>query len=256
MQKTYFASDFHLGIAGKLSSPERERKMVRWLDHIKEDAAAIYLVGDLFDFWFEYKSVIPKGYARLFGKLAELRDADLPIYFFTGNHDLWMFRYFEDEFGIPIYRKPIIRDIAGKTFFIGHGDGLGPDDYGYKRMKKVFTNPLCQWLFARLHPNLGLGVARYFSIRSRHQDPVVKHYLGDDKEWLVAYANRKSEQLAQKIDYFIFGHRHLPIQMTLKNQHSQYINIGEWLYACSYGVFDGEKMEIEFFETEDGRVFP
>ncbi|MEM0993157.1 MAG: UDP-2,3-diacylglucosamine diphosphatase [Bacteroidota bacterium] len=256
MQKTYFASDFHLGTDGKLSSQERERKIVRWLNAIQEDAAAIYLVGDIFDFWFEYKRVIPKGYVRLFGKLAELRDANLPIYFFTGNHDLWMFNYLEDEFGIPVYRQPIIRDINGKTFFIGHGDGLGPNDRGYKMMKKVFTNKTCQWLFARLHPNFGVGLARYLSQRSRRQDPVIERYLGNEKEWLVVYANRKIERLTQEIDYFVFGHRHLPIHMTLNNKKSQYVNIGEWLHACSYGVFDGEHMQIQFFEQPNAKVFP
>ena len=139
MKNTYFASDFHLGVAGRLSSREREQQIVRWLTSIQDQAAAIYLVGDIFDFWFEYKRVIPKGHVRLLGKLAELRDAGIPIYFFTGNHDIWMFRYFEDELDIPIYREPIVRKINGKKFFIGHGDGLGPGDHGYKLMKQVFT---------------------------------------------------------------------------------------------------------------------
>jgi UDP-2,3-diacylglucosamine hydrolase len=256
MRKTYFASDFHLGVPGKLSSVARERQIVRWLDMVKTDAAAIYLVGDVFDFWFEYKRVIPKGYIRLFGKLAELRDANIPIYFFTGNHDMWMFRYLEDELDIPIYREPIIRSINGKTFFIGHGDGLGPNDYGYKFIKKVFNNRLCQWLFARLHPNFGIGLADFLSRRSRAQDPVEERFLGEEGEWLIAYANRKIERLDTPIDYFVFGHRHLPIQYLLSNKKSQYINIGEWLHHCSYGVFDGNQMEIRFFENEEGKLFP
>ncbi|MEM1326596.1 MAG: UDP-2,3-diacylglucosamine diphosphatase [Bacteroidota bacterium] len=256
MRKTYFASDFHLGVPGKLSSAARERQIVRWLDTIKSDAAAIYLVGDVFDFWFEYKRVIPKGYIRLFGKLAELRDAHIPIYFFTGNHDMWMFRYLEEELDIPIYRQPIIREIEGRTFFIGHGDGLGPNDVGYKLIKKVFNNRLCQWLFARLHPNFGVGLADFLSRRSRAQDPVEEYFLGEDKEWLIAYANRKIERLDQPIDYFVFGHRHLPIHYLLNNGSSQYFNIGEWLHHCSYGVFDGQKMHIDFFENEKGKIFP
>src|SRR5690606_23027915 len=152
----YFASDFHLGIDTRLSSSERERQVVRWLDFVKNDAQEIYLVGDLFDFWFEYKTVIPKGYSRLLGKLSELRDGGLPIYFFTGNHDMWMFRYFENEMGIPIYRQPIERELLGKKFIIGHGYGVGPGDYGYIFIKKVFANPVCQWLFERLHPNFGI----------------------------------------------------------------------------------------------------
>jgi len=256
MARTYFASDFHLGTTGKVSSKEREAQIVRWLTQIQEDAAAIYLVGDIFDFWFEYKRVIPKGYTRFLGKLAELRDMNIPIYFFTGNHDMWMFGYFEEELGIPVYRKPIIRTINNKTFFIGHGDGLGPSDHNYKRLKKVFQNKTCQWLFERLHPNFGIGLAEMMSKRSRKHDPVVEHYLGDEKEWLVAYANRKTEQLEQPIDYFIFGHRHLTIKMLLNNDHSQYINIGEWLHANSYGVLDGNDVQICFFENENGKIFP
>ncbi|MEM6700296.1 MAG: UDP-2,3-diacylglucosamine diphosphatase, partial [Bacteroidota bacterium] len=204
-------------------------------------------------FWFEYKRVIPKGYVRLLGKLAKLRDAGIPIYFFTGNHDIWMFRYFEEELDIPIYREPIIREINGKKFFIGHGDGLGPGDHAYKLMKRFFTNKFCQWLYARLHPNFGVGLAKFLSVRSREKDPVEERFLGEEREWLVTFANEYAEQ---PIDYFVFGHRHLPIKMTLKNQHSQYINIGEWLYNNSYAFFDGKEMELAFFENENGRVFP
>jgi len=167
LKKTFFASDFHLGVDARLTSAERERQVVRWLRQIAPEAEAIYLVGDLFEFWFEYKTVIPKGFSRLFGVLAELRDAGIPVYVFTGNHDLWMFGYFEQEFGIKVYRKPIDTIIHGKTFMIGHGDGLGPGDMGYKRMKKVFTNPFSQWLFGWLHPDLGIRLANFSSQKSR-----------------------------------------------------------------------------------------
>jgi UDP-2,3-diacylglucosamine hydrolase len=245
---TYFASDFHLGVNGRLPSAERERQIVRWLDTVSKDAEAIYLVGDVFDFWFEYRSVVPKGYVRLLGKLAELRDGGLPIYYFTGNHDMWVFRYFENELGIPTYREPIVRDIHGKTFFIGHGDGLGPGDHGYKFLKKVFANPVCQWLFARLHPNFGIGLAHFWSGKSRALYPEAPRFLGEEKEWLIHFANEKLDTL--HVDYFIFGHRHLPIHHVLKNGTSHYINLGEWLYAASYGVFDGEEVEIAYFEKE------
>jgi len=249
---TYFASDFHLGVNARLTSAERERQMVRWLDMVSKDAEAMYLVGDVFDFWFEYKTVVPKGYVRLLGKLAELRDGGLPIYYFTGNHDMWMFHYFEEELGIPTYREPIVREIHGKTFFIGHGDGLGPGDHGYKFLKKVFANPLCQWLFARLHPNFGIGLANFFSGKSRSLYPEAPSFRGEMDEWLVTFANEKLDTLAA--DYFIFGHRHLPIDYMLKNETSRYINLGEWLYGCSYAVFDGEEVEVRFFEQEEGKV--
>ena len=244
MGKIYFASDFHL----TLETQEREQYIVRWLDFVKQDAEAIYLVGDIFDFWFEYKTVVPKGYIRFLGKLAELRDAGIPIYFFTGNHDMWMFRYFEDELGIPIYRKPIVKDIKGKKFFIGHGDGLGPGDHSYKWMKKVFANPFCQWLFARLHPNFGVGLANLSSQSSRK-------YKGDtgyttkENEWLYAYANRKLK--SDYCDYFVFGHRHIPMNLQLENGKSRYINLGEWFHRRSYLVVDENEVKIQFFENEE-----
>lgn len=254
MKKTYFASDFHLGIDVKYSSQEREKQIVRWLRQIKEDAAALYLVGDIFDFWFEYKKVVPKGYVRLFGALADLRDHGIPIYYFTGNHDMWMFKYMEEEFDIPIYRKPIKTEIQGKTFFIGHGDGLGPKDHGYKFLKKVFDNRICQFLFGLIHPNWGIGLANFWSGTSRdskkNKDSTT--FLGEDQEWLLMYANRKVKEVPA--DYFVFGHRHLPINYTLKNGKSRYINLGDWMNYNSYGVFDGIEFKICFFENEEGEV--
>lgn len=247
-KKIYFASDFHLGAQGSLSSADREKQIVRWLDHIKEDAAALYLVGDVFDFWFEYKTVVPRGYVRILGKLAELRDSGLPIYFFIGNHDMWMFSYFEEELGIPVYRQPIVEKLHGKTFFIGHGDGLGPGDHSYKLLKKVFANPLCQFLFGRLHPNFGIGLARFWSGRSRDANPGETKFLGPEKEWLIAYAHRKMESI--DVDFFIFGHRHLPIDYTLKDQKTRYINLGEWMNYNTYAVFDGETLELKAFEKK------
>lgn len=252
-KKIYFASDFHLGVDAKFSSKERELQIIRWLEEIKEDAEAIYLVGDLFDFWFEYNSVIPKGYVRFLAKLASLRDSGIPIYVFTGNHDMWMFNYFEEELGIPVFRSPITKTFHGKTFFIGHGDGLGPGDYGYKFLKKIFANPICQWLFARIHPNFGFGLANFWSNKSRDANKAETQFLGEEKEWLLIYANEQLEKKA--VDFFIFGHRHLPIDYTLKNNKSRYINLGEWMNYNSYAVFDGQELRIKFFENDDGKVF-
>lgn len=253
--KTYFASDFHLGVDARLSSRDRERQIVRWLDSISADADALYLVGDVFDSFFEYKKVIPKGFSRLLGKLGELTDGGLPIYFFTGNHDMWIFRFFEEELNIPIYREPIVRNIHGKTCFIGHGDGLGPGDYGYKFIKKVFANKTCQWLFARVHPNLGLGAMHFFSGQSRQaQDPSVEAlFLGENQEWLAIFAN---ETLIQQpdIDFFVFGHRHLAIDWVLNNQKSRYINLGEWLHLNTFASFDGTDFIIQTFENEGIKI--
>ena len=253
-KKTYFASDFHLGVDARLTTAERERQIVRWLHQCATDAEAIYLIGDVFDFWFEYRSVVPKGYTRLLGTLAELTDGGLPIYFFTGNHDMWIFKYFEQELGIPTYRAPIQRQIGGKNFFIGHGDGLGPLDYGYKRLKKVFNSPICQWLFERIHPNFGVGLANYWSQRSRATDPADPIWLGDENEWLYLYAQRKIAQLPD-IDYFVFGHRHLPADYLLPSRAARYINTGDWMHYNSYAVFDGQDdIRVRFFDNPTGKV--
>lgn len=253
MKKTYFASDFHLGSDGRLTSRDRERLIVRWLDTIAPDAEALYLVGDVFDYWFEYSKVVPKGFVRLLGRLADLREQGLPIFFFTGNHDMWMFRYLEEELGIPIYRAPIQRELGGKRFFIGHGDGLGPGDYGYKFIKAVFSNPACQWLFGRVHPNGGLWLMDTFSGTSRKANPSDPKFHGEEKERLISFCNAQLD--VQPVDYFVFGHRHLPIDFTLKNGKSRYINLGDWLAFNSYAVFDGQELTLQFFENENGKAF-
>lgn len=247
-KKIYFASDFHLGAPNYTASRERERLVVQWLDAIKEDAQAIYLVGDVFDFWFDYKTVVPRGYIRLLGKLAELREAGIAIYLFTGNHDLWYNDYFPTELDIPVYKAPIQIDINGKHFFVGHGDGLGPHDTGYKLMKKVFTNPLCKWLFRWLHPDLGVSLASFLSRRSRASQGYEETFVKPEDEWLYLYANRKLKALPHT-NYFVFGHRHLPLDLTLDNGTSRYINLGEWFKAKTYAVFDGEELSLKVFEA-------
>lgn len=245
-KKIYFASDNHLGAPSVKESLVREKKFVNWLDTIKHDAEAIFLLGDLFDFWFEYKTVVPKGFTRTLGKLAELTDAGIPIYYFVGNHDLWMQGYFEEELNIPVYHKPREYTFNGKTFFIGHGDGLGPGDKGYKRMKKLFTNPIAKWFFRWLHPDLGVRLAQYLSVKNKlisGDDDVT--FLGEDGEWLVQYCKRKLEQKHR--DYFIFGHRHLPLEIELAS-NSHYINLGDWIHYFTYGVFDGNSMELKTFQ--------
>ncbi len=250
--KIYFASDFHLGLDAHSTSKERESQLVRWLDLISKDATEIYLVGDLFDFWFEYKTVVPKGFIRFVGKLAQLRDDGIPIYIFTGNHDMWMFGYFTEELDIPIYRSAITRTLGGKRFYIGHGDGLGPEDHGYKFLKRVFSSPVSQWLFARLHPNFAFWMANFWSKRSRRSATDRDQLLGRSKEWLVAYAHEILKE--EEIDYFIFGHRHLPIDCQLDGGKSRYVNLGDWLEYNSYATFDGQTLEIKFFENDQGHV--
>ena len=244
--KVYFVSDIHLGTPNREESLKREKRLVQWLDMIKEDATELFVVGDLFDFWFEYKRAVPRGYVRVLGKLAELADSGIPITFFTGNHDMWIFDYLPNEIGGKLYREPITREWNGKKFMIGHGDGLGPGDYGYKFIKKVFANKVCQWLFARLHPNFGIWLADYFSKSSRAKtggDDA--KFLGEDQEWLVQYCKEVLE--SEHYDFFIFGHRHLPLDINVGDS-SKYMNLGDWLHYYTYAVFDGNKLELKTYE--------
>lgn len=244
-KKIYFASDFHLGVPDHATSLEREKQIVAWLDSIKADAHSIYLLGDLFDFWFEYRYTIPKGYIRLQGKLAELRDADIPIAFFTGNHDMWMFDYFPTELGIPVYRDPQLLQVGNHKILIGHGDGLGPGDYTYKVIKKFFNSRICQWLFARIHPNLGIFIANKWSKKSRITNMKREEkFQGEAGEFLWVYC-RDLEQ-TQHHDFYIFGHRHLPLDLKVTNT-SRYINLGEWVHFKTYAVYDGTNVELKTF---------
>ena len=248
-KKIYFASDQHFGApTAELSFP-REQKFVAWLDAVKKDAEAIFLLGDLFDFWFEYTTVVPKGFIRVLGKLAEIRDSGIPVYFFVGNHDLWMSDYFDKELNIPVYHTPQTFVFNDKKFLIGHGDGLGPGDKGYKRMKKVFKHPLSKWIFRWLHPDIGVKLAQYLSVKNKlisGAEDVI--FLGEDNEWLILYAKRKLE--TQHFDYFVFGHRHLPMEIELGN-NSKYLNLGDWIGYFTYGVFDGTSFELKKFEQEN-----
>ena len=244
-KKIYFASDQHFGAPTPEASFPREQKFVAWLDEVKQDAEAIFLLGDLFDFWFEYKTVVPKGFVRILGKLAEIRDSGIPIYFFVGNHDLWMDDYFQKELNIPVYHDNKEFTFNNKTFLIGHGDGKGPGDKGYKRMKKVFVHPFSKWLYRWLHPDIGVRLAQYLSVKNKlisGAEDVV--YLGEDKEWLIQYAKRKLE--AKHYNYFVFGHRHLPMKLSV-GDNSEYVNLGDCIGYFSYGVFDGDTFELKTF---------
>lgn len=245
-KKIYFSSDNHLGAPTHAESLQREKIFVSWLDEVKKDAHAIFLLGDLFDFWFEYREVVPKGFVRTLGKLAELKDSGIEIYYFVGNHDLWMKDYFKEELNIPVFHKPQMFEINSKVFFLGHGDGLGPGDKGYKRMKKVFTHPVSKWIFRWLHPDLGVRLARHLSVKNKliSGDEDAK-FLGEENEWLALYAKRKLE--TKHYDYFVFGHRHLPMEIQV-GENSAYFNLGDWIVHYTYGVFDGQEFSMEKFK--------
>lgn len=248
--KVYFLSDFHLGIPDHDSSLVREKKLVRWLDKVKDDAEAIYLMGDIFDFWFEYKQVVPKGYVRLLGKLAALTDGGIPIHIFRGNHDVWAFGYLSKEVGLQIHRDAEVVEHHGKQLFLAHGDGLGPGDKGYKLLKKVFAFKPNQFLFKWLHPDVGTALGLFFSHRSRlaniAKEKTVKKNIPLEKEMLYQYALRKTK-LMPEIDYFIFGHRHIPIQKKL-NEKSTLIVLGDWITHFTYAVLKDEKAELLTFD--------
>lgn len=246
--KTYFASDLHLGAPDYASSLEREKAFVQWLDFISKDASDLYLLGDVFDMWFDYKHVVPRGYVRLLGKLAELSDRGLQIHYFIGNHDMWVFDYFEKELNAKIYREPQEIEIDGKKLFIGHGDGLGNGDAGYKFIKRLFAGRFNQWLFARLHPNFGLWLASLLSRRSRIANgDYDEQFQGEDKESLVQYCKGLLEK--KHYDYFIFGHRHLMMEIPL-SKNTTYINLGEWVKHRPYAVFENSSVQLLEFEAK------
>lgn len=245
-KKIYFLSDFHLGAPDAEKSLVREKKIVHFLESIRYNAREIFILGDIFDFWYEYKYVVPKGSVRLLGKLAQLSDEGIKIHFFIGNHDMWMKDYFEKELNIPVYYDPATFEYNQKKFYVGHGDGLGPGDNGYKFIKKVFRNPVCRWFFGWLHPTVGISIANYFSRKSRVKTGNTdEHFLGEDNEWLIIYC----KEILQKefYDYFVFGHRHYPIDFKLP-KGSRYINLGDWIKNFTYAVFDGTDMQLKKWE--------
>lgn len=253
-QKIYFLSDFHLGAPTATQSLTREKKICSFLNEIRKDAHEIFLMGDLFDFWYEYKKVVPKGYTRLLGTLASISDQGIPLHFFVGNHDMWVHDYFATEIGMKTYFEPITIERNGVRMHLGHGDGLGPGDEGYKRLKLIFRNPFCQWLFGILPPQIGMGLAEYFSQTSRAQTADrEEHFLGEDKEWLISYC--KDFLQKEAVDYFLFGHRHLPIDWPISNDELQrqarYINLGDWIRYNTYAVLEGTTLQLKTFETDN-----
>lgn len=244
MPVIYFASDLHLGIPSHAKSLERERKIVRWLDKVSADADEIILLGDVFDFWFEYRFVVPKGFVRLLGKIAELSDKGIKITLFKGNHDMWMFGYLEKECGVKIIDNEWVTKWGDKSFYLHHGDGLGPGDKSYKLIRKIFRNKLCQWMFAFIHPYWGMKLATWLSSRSRLANEKTDDGFNEPNEWLLQYC--KELLKSKTYDYLIFGHRHLPLDIAIGN--SRYINLGEWVHQFYYARFDGINLKLIHFE--------
>jgi UDP-2,3-diacylglucosamine hydrolase len=238
-RKIFFASDFHLGLPAGTPPLEREKRVVRWLESISTEAGEIYLLGDVFDFWWEYKNVVPKGFTRFLGAISEITDSGIPVHFFGGNHDMWMGRYLSDECGVIIHDSPFITTIDGKRFYMAHGEGLGTRDCGYKFLLAIFRNRLLRALYSVIHPTVGMWFGHKWSLSSRLGKGISLKFLGEDKEDLFRHSKTILEK--EQIDYFIYGHRHLP--MTNKLENGSVITIlGDWIKKGVYAVWDGNEL--------------
>jgi UDP-2,3-diacylglucosamine hydrolase len=240
-KKIYFASDFHLGSFDISDSHKREKMVISWLSSIEKDAKAIYLLGDIFDFWFEYKKVVPKGFVRLLGKLADLIDKGIDIHYVVGNHDMWMNDYLEQEIGLKLHFQEFIINEDNKLIFLGHGDGLGKGDYTYKLLKVIFSSNICKWMFSRLHPNFGISLGQAWSNKSKKRQ---EKLVNEDKEILAGYC--KEQQKNNPVDYYVFGHRHIPIDVKI-DERCRYINLGDWIHHNTYAVYSDQKLELKKF---------
>lgn len=241
-----------MGLYPADKSLEREKMLVSWLDRIKNDALEIYLVGDIFDFWHEYKHLVPKGFTRFLGKLSEISDAGTKIYFFSGNHDIWAYGYFKTEFDAEIHHKPLKKELNGLKFFIAHGDGLGPGDYGYKLLKRTFRSKTLQWIFSRLHPNFAMWLGKSWSKKSRYSKGIVaEEFTGEQGELQIVFA--KSELGKEYFDFFIFGHRHIPADIKLGDK-TRLINLGDWIYSFTYGELDGKSFNLKQFNGDGKNI--
>lgn len=254
MKNVYFLSDAHLGSRAISTRRTHERRLVNFLDQIKHNAAAVYLLGDMFDYWYEYRHVVPKGYTRFLGKISELTDSGVEVHFFTGNHDLWVGDYLEKECGVILHRHEQTCEIYGKVFFLAHGDGLGDTDWKYRTLRSIFHSKTLQRLFSMIHPRwtveLGLEWAKHS--RMKRLDGKEPEYMGEEKEPLVLYSKQYLREHPE-INYFIYGHRHIMLDLML-TRNSRMVILGDWIKEFSYAVFDGEAFFLEQFIEGDTQL--
>lgn len=250
-KKIYFLSDAHLGSWALEHRRTHERRLVNFLDEIKHEAAAVYLLGDIFDYWYEYKYVVPKGYTRLLGKISELTDRGIEVHFFTGNHDIWCKDYFVEECGMVMHREPITIDLYGKEFYLAHGDGLGDESRNFKMLRAMFHSHTLQTLFSAIHPRwtvkLGLTWAKHS--RLKREEGKEPDYMGEEREPLIRYT-KEYLKTHPDINYFIYGHRHIMLDMMLTRQ-ARIIIVGDWIKYFSYAVFDGNELVIDQYVEGD-----
>jgi UDP-2,3-diacylglucosamine hydrolase len=243
--KIFFASDFHLGLNTGTNPLEREKRIVNWLDNIAHEAREIYLLGDIFDFWWEYKLVVPRGFTRFLGKIAAITDSGIPVHFFTGNHDMWVGDYLTKECGIEIHTEPLTTSFNGKIFHLAHGEGLGTKNFGYKILLCIFRNKPLRVLYSAMHPSIGVGIGHRWSLNSRLGKGISLEFLGEEKEDLIRYAG--SVSAGEKIDYFIFGHRHLAMKYKMKDG-GEIVFLGDWIKHSSYAEWDGINLNLKMFD--------
>lgn len=247
-KKIYFASDVHLGLYPYDHSRMREKVFVQWLEEIRKDAAELYLLGDIFDYWYEYRTVVPRGFTRTLGKLAEIADSGIPVHFFTGNHDVWVFDYLPSEIGVILHDEPYILEVNGKRMLLAHGDGLGPGDMGYKLLRRIFRSKFMQWWYSKIHPNLSMRFAHWWSKKSRYSKGIAEAFQGEEKELQIVFAMETLKK--EHFDYFIFGHRHVPMNFPL-SPDSRLINLGEWIFSNTYAMFNGTSLELKQYGKEN-----
>lgn len=245
----YFLSDAHLGSRAIGDPRAHERKLVSFLDSIKDKAAAIYLLGDMFDFWFEYRTVVPKGHVRFLGKIAEIADSGVEVHFFAGNHDMWVRDYLATEIGATIHLGPLRTQIGGKSLYLAHGDGLGKGDRGYKILRWIFTNRALRFLFALLHPDTALWLAHKWSNHSRASKGLVASEFDPQRDIIYRYAAGIESE--RHTDYYIFGHRHLAVDRPVGDAGARFLFLGDWLTLFTYAVLDQSGLRLERFEAAD-----
>lgn len=242
--KIFFASDFHLGLKAGTDPAEREKKVVSWLKSVVPEAREIFLIGDIFDFWWEYKLVVPRGFTRFLGTVSEITDSGIPVHIFTGNHDMWVKNYLPDECGVIIHTSPYTRTFDGKKFYIAHGEGLGSNNTGYKILLSIFRNKPLRVLYSMLHPSIGVGIGHAWSLHSRLGKGISMDFRGEEKEDLIRYSKSILEK--ENIDYFIFGHRHLALSYKL-NQDTTIIFLSDWIKKGNFAEWDGKELNLREF---------
>jgi len=248
----YFASDLHLGMYPPEESKKREKLFVQWLEQIRNDALELWLLGDVFDYWFEYRKVVPRGFTRFLGKLAALSDEGVKIHLIPGNHDIWAFNYLPQEIGLEVHPGPVERNWNSHLFYLGHGDGLHRGDWKYRFLQGMFKNRLLQWLYARIHPNGSITFAHWWSKKSRLNHGIFDEFLGADQEHQIQFARKKLEE-NPAIEFFVFGHRHIPFDIRV-GESCRVFCLGDWIGNFTYGVFDGEEFQLKKFLPDKGTI--